>query len=149
VGLPSHLDTTGFDPLGLREGDPTLAGANPRVNRLRAPGLGRRFSGRSPRRPPRTRAVARLGEERWGETKMMLGFRGSGRCRDFCFRESRAQPSISDERLTHVGLDKAQAGGENADPSLRCSNLRAVGWVTGCFPLLGRTEIVHRAIFLA
>jgi hypothetical protein len=26
----------------LREGDPTLAGANPRVDRLRAPGLGRR-----------------------------------------------------------------------------------------------------------
>jgi hypothetical protein len=145
VGSPPHLDTTGFDLLGLREGDPTLTGANPRVDRLRAPGLGHRFSGRS----PRTRVVARLGEERWGETKMMLGFRGSGRCRDFCCRESHAQPSISDERLTHVGLDKAQAGGENADPSLRCSNLRAVGWVTGCFPLLGRTEIVRRAIFLA
>jgi hypothetical protein len=65
----------------------------------------------------------------------------------FCCRESRAQQSISDERLTCVGLDKAQAGGENAGPSLRYSNLRAVGWVTGCFPLLGRTGIVCRAIF--
>jgi hypothetical protein len=37
-------------------------------------------------------------------------------------------PSISDERLTCVGLDQAQAGGENAGPSLRCSNLCAVGW---------------------
>jgi hypothetical protein len=67
----------------------------------------------------------------------------------FCCRESHAQPSISDERLTRVGLDKAQAGGENAGPSLRCSNLRAVGWVTGYFPLLGRTGIVRRAVFLA
>jgi hypothetical protein len=55
----------------------------------------------------------------------------------FCSAESRAQPSISDERLTRVGLDEAQAGVENAGPSLRCSNLRAVGWVTGrFFPLL-------------
>jgi hypothetical protein len=46
-----------------------------------------------------------------------------------------------------VGLNKAQAGGEKAGPSLRCFNLHAVGWVTGYFPLLDRTGIVRWAIF--
>jgi hypothetical protein len=32
----------GSDLVGVREGDPTLVGANPRVDQLQAPGLGRR-----------------------------------------------------------------------------------------------------------
>jgi hypothetical protein len=56
------------------------------------------------------RAVARSGEERRGEKKMTLEFQENG---------SHA-----------VGLNEAQAGGEKADPSLRCFNFRAAGWVT-------------------
>jgi hypothetical protein len=74
-----------------------------------------------------------------------LGFRAAA-APQFYSAESLAQPSISDERLTRVGLDKAQVGGENAGPSLRCFNFRAVGLVTGPFfssgpdrnPFLGR-----------
>jgi hypothetical protein len=51
----------------------------------------------------------------------------------FCSAESLAQPSISDERLTRVGLNEAQVGGENADSSLRCFNIRVAGLVTGPF----------------
>jgi hypothetical protein len=61
-----------------------------------------------------------------------LGFRAAA-APQFCSAESLAQPSISDERLTHVGLNEAQAGGENVGPSLRCFNIRAAGLVTGSF----------------
>jgi hypothetical protein len=36
-----------------------------------------------------------------------------------------------------VGLNEAQAGGENVGPNLRCFNIRAVGLVTGPFSFLG------------
>jgi hypothetical protein len=102
------------------------------------------------RRPPTLSfsVVARSGEERGGE-KNRNDARVSGErpALQFCCHESHAQPSTSDEWLTHVGLDKAQAGGENDGPSLRCSNLHAVGWVTGHFSLLGRTGISRWAIF--
>jgi hypothetical protein len=62
----------------------------------------------------------------------VLGFRVAT-APQFCSTESLAHPSISDERLTRVGLNEAQAGGENAGPSLRYFNIRAAGLVTELF----------------
>jgi hypothetical protein len=40
------------------------------------------------------------------------------------------------------GLDEAQVGVGIAGPSLRCSNFRAVGWVTDRFSFLGRNQLM-------
>jgi hypothetical protein len=48
-----------------------------------------------------------------------------------------------------VGLNEAQAGGENAGPSLRCFNIRAAGLVTGLFSFLGRAGFRVWAIFFS
>jgi hypothetical protein len=41
------------------------------------------------------------------------------------------------------GLDEAQVGVRIAGPSLRCSNLCVMGWVTGRFSLLGRNQLMN------
>jgi hypothetical protein len=58
------------------------------------------------------------------------------------------QPRLALDRRSKMdgahpfGLDEAQVGVGIAGPSLRCSNLRAVGWVTGHFSLLGRNQLM-------
>jgi hypothetical protein len=76
---------------------------------------------------------------------MTLGFRGSGRRRSFVLARTALSHRSQMNGSHTVGLDEAQAGGEIAGPSLRCSNFRVVGWVTCHFSLLGRTEISFRS----
>jgi hypothetical protein len=91
--------------------------------------------------PVATPATSLARVETEAEEEMKLGFSGERPAPRFCCRESYAQPSISDEWLIRVRLDKAQAGGENAGPGLRCFKFRAVGWVTGRFSFLTRARI--------
>jgi hypothetical protein len=107
------------------------------VTHRRADARQRRSSGRSPHQPPRS--LARVETE--AEEEMKLGFSGERPAPRYCCRESHAQPSISDERLIRVGLDKAQAGGENASPGLRCFKFCAVSWVKDRFSFLTRARI--------
>jgi hypothetical protein len=41
------------------------------------------------------------------------------------------------------GLDEAQVGVRIAGPSLRCSNLCVMGWMTGHFSLFGRNQLMN------
>jgi hypothetical protein len=78
---------------------------------------------------------------------MKLGFRGSGRRHGF------VQARIALSRRSQmngphaVGLNEAQAGGEKANPSLRCFNFHATGWVTGHFLFWAGLELVVWARF--
>jgi hypothetical protein len=122
--------------------------ANPRVDRLRASQRDWSTTARSPsgeHRPSVSRrattpplrpvaspaAVARSGEERRGETKMTLGFRGSGRRRGFVLTRTTLSRRSQMNGSHAVGLNEAQTGGEKVGPSLRCFNFCAGGWVTG------------------
>jgi hypothetical protein len=76
---------------------------------------------------------------------MTLGFQGSGWRLGFVLMRIALSRRSQMNDSHAVGLDEAQTDGEIAGPSLRCSNFRVVGWVTGRFSLLGRTEISFRA----
>jgi hypothetical protein len=57
------------------------------------------------------------------------------------------QPRLALDRQSKMdgaqpfGLDEAQVGVGIAGPSLRCFNLRAVGWVTGHFSFFGPKSV--------
>jgi hypothetical protein len=109
------------------DGALTLGWASPAGEQMRggaAPPAGR-LAGRL------TRSLSQV-ETEAAEKTNALGFRAAA-APQFCSAESLAQLSISDERLTHVGLNEAQAGGENAGPSLRCFNIHVVGLITEPF----------------
>jgi hypothetical protein len=71
-----------------------------------------------------------------------LGFLGvSTGARDFVLARAAPDRRFQMDGKQRVGLNEAQAGGENAGPSLHCFNIRAAGLVTGSFSFLGRAGI--------
>jgi hypothetical protein len=71
-----------------------------------------------------------------------LGFLGvSTDARDFVLARAAPDRRFQMDGKQRVGLNEAQAGGENASPRLRCFNIRATGLVTESFSFLGRAGI--------
>jgi hypothetical protein len=73
-------------------------------------------------------------ETKAAEKTNALGFSGvSTGARDFVLARATSDRRSQMDGKQRVGLNEAQAGGENAAPSLRCFNIRATGLVTKPF----------------
>jgi hypothetical protein len=71
-----------------------------------------------------------------------LGFSGvSAGAPDFFLVRVASDRRFQMDGKQRVGLNEAQAGGENVGLSLRCFNIRAAGLVTGSFSFLGRAGL--------